>query len=242
MDDFAAAEQLRELLHVTSAETRYGAFRSLWAMNPNEPAIRGEQLGNQFSYHIVQTSAPPMVHVTRSRRPEVVLFGRDQRFTAPFTVEAGNRIVVSAKTTNEVIVSRFAPNEADQKRVVANSLDAVIRAMVELGGTYPDVVQALQQAKVAGAMAGRFEVDALPESGRLFDRVADEDDAKEQGRRQETSKPARMQRRPSPPPTARCPTCLLTLPITTPTSARPKPQPPPTTSPRPNRRSPSSPK
>ena len=32
MQDFSAYEQLRDLLSLPSAETRYGAFRSLWAM------------------------------------------------------------------------------------------------------------------------------------------------------------------------------------------------------------------
>jgi len=51
-------------------------------------------------------------------------------------------------------------------------VDEVIRAIVDLGGTYPDVVQALQQAKVDGALASRFEVDALPQPGRSYDRHA----------------------------------------------------------------------
>jgi hypothetical protein len=46
----------------------------------------------------------------------------------------------------------------------------VIRAIVSLGGTYPDVVQALQQAKADGALLSRFEADALPQSGREYDR------------------------------------------------------------------------
>jgi hypothetical protein len=40
---------------------------------------------------------------------------------------------------------------------------------VELGGTYPDVVQALQEAKTTGCLEGRFEVDALPEAGRSYE-------------------------------------------------------------------------
>ena len=48
----------------------------------------------------------------------------------------------------------------------------MIRAIVELGGTYPDVVQALQQAKADGALVSRFEVDALPQPGRQYDRDA----------------------------------------------------------------------
>jgi hypothetical protein len=34
-------------------------------------------------------------------------------------------------------------------------------------------VQALQQAKADGALAGRFEVDALPQPGRPFDRFGE---------------------------------------------------------------------
>ena len=45
-----------------------------------------------------------------------------------------------------------------------------------MGGTYPDVVQALQQAKQEGALASRFRVDALPESGRHYDRDRDKTD------------------------------------------------------------------
>ena len=49
-----------------------------------------------------------------------------------------------------------------------NKVDDVIRAIVELGGTYPDVVQALQQAKSSHALASRFEVDALPDGDRAY--------------------------------------------------------------------------
>jgi len=171
MNDYSSVEQLRELLKVPSAETRYGAFRALWSMNPTDAVIRGENLGGQFSYHIVDTQETPMIHVTHSRRPEVVLFGRDQVLSSPFAVEAGNRIMVTSRQPGEVVLSRFVPKEPDQKRVVSARVDDVIRAIVDLGGTYPDVVQSLQQAKAAGALASRLEVDALPEGGRVFDRT-----------------------------------------------------------------------
>lgn len=172
MDDYAAYEALRELLDVSSVETRYGAFRSLWAMNSSDPLVLGEPLGGQFSYHVLNTSGPPLIHVTRSRRPEVVLFGADQRFQGSLAVEAGNQIMVTSSKPGEVAVARFSVNQPDQKRVVSDKVDEVIRAIVELGGTYPDVVQALQSAKSMGALPSRFEVDALPEAGRRYDRVA----------------------------------------------------------------------
>jgi flagellar basal body P-ring protein FlgI len=175
MDDLAAADQLRELLNGSSAETRYGAFRALWAMDESLAGLPGEVLGGQFSYHVLPTNGTPMIHVTRSRRPEIVLFGDGQRFQTPFLVEAGNQITVVGTTSGEVEVSKFAVGEMEQKRIVSNEVDAVIRKIVELGGTYPDVVQALQSAKQKGVLASRFEVDALPAAGRTYDRFAEEE-------------------------------------------------------------------
>ena len=39
MDDASAYEGLRSLLEVKSAETRYGAFRALWAMNQHDALL-----------------------------------------------------------------------------------------------------------------------------------------------------------------------------------------------------------
>jgi hypothetical protein len=101
-----------------------------------------------------------------------VLFGADQQFRLPLAVDAGNQIMVTSSKSGEIVVARFAVHEPDQKRIVSNSVDQMIRAIVELGGTYPDVVQALQEAKAAGALPSRLADDALPEAGRRYDRVA----------------------------------------------------------------------
>ncbi len=173
MDNIVAYETLQELLSASSAETRYGAFRALWTMNENDPLVRGEQLGGQFSYHLLDVAGPPMVHVTRSHRPEVVLFGRDLEFKLPMVLEAGPHILVNGLSGGEVTISRFEVGKPDQKRLVGNHIDEVIRTIVELGGSYPDVVQALQQAKDSGALEARFKIDALPESGRTYQRSPD---------------------------------------------------------------------
>jgi len=168
MDDMAAYDELRSMLEAPSAETRYGAFRALWAMNAADPIVRGENMQDRFSYHVLNTDGPPMIHVTRSFRPEIVLFGSEQRFTTPMVLEAGHSIIVKAGNGDRVVVSRFAVGAPDERRVVSSKVDDVIRAIVELGGNYPDVVVALQQAKDAHNLPGRFEVDALPDAGRPY--------------------------------------------------------------------------
>ncbi|HEX3997892.1 MAG TPA: flagellar basal body P-ring protein FlgI [Pirellulales bacterium] len=173
-----SSDELRALLDLPSAETRYGAFRALWAMNPHDPAIQGEDCNGRFSYHALRTGGPPMVHVTRSFRAEVVTFGPDQYLQLPLSVDAGRSIVINGSNGQDgpadgshITVSRFETGKPDQKRVVSCRLDDVIRAIVELDGTYPDVVQFLQQAKACGALTCRFEVDALPNPSRLYDRA-----------------------------------------------------------------------
>lgn len=176
MDDYAAYEELRKLLDAPSAETRYGAFRAMWAMNPNDPLVRGERLNDQFSYHVLHTGGPPMIHATRSFRPELVVFGHEQRLNTPFKLDAAhNKIMVSGDTSGLVTVTRFDLNGVDQKRQVDNTVDAIIRAVAELGGDYPDVVQILQQAKQNDLLTGRFEVDALPEANRRYENRGNDD-------------------------------------------------------------------
>lgn len=166
MDDAVAAQELVELLNCPSAETRYGAFRALTAMPFRHPIAQGEVLNDQFRFHVLDTSGPPMVHIARSRQAEIVLFGRNQRLRGPVSLEAGKDILVVCRKPGEVTVSRFAVGEPDQRRVVSDRLEEIIRAIAELGGTYPDVVQALQEAQAAGALEGRLEIDALPQVGR----------------------------------------------------------------------------
>lgn len=179
MRDTTAYDQLRELLGVPSAETRYGAFRALTVMCPEDSLVKGENFGEQFSYHVLDTKGPAMIHVTRNRHAEVVLFGMNQRFLTPLVLNAGNQIMVTSSKEGEISVSKFVPHEADQKRTVSNRVDDVIRAIVELGGTYPDVVQAIQEAKAAGCLEGRFEIDALPEVGRSYETTKEEEKEKE---------------------------------------------------------------
>ena len=164
---------MTELLHVSSSETRYGAFRALWTMNSGDPMVQGERLGGQISYHLLNVEGPAMVHVTRSFRPEVVLFGADQRFELPMVLDAGPNILVNGLSGQKVTVSRLAVGEASAERVVSTSVDDVIRAIVEVGGGYPDVVQALQQARDDGALTSRLHVDALPDPNRRYDRHSD---------------------------------------------------------------------
>ena len=168
MDDPTARDQLVRLLDEPSAEARYGAFRALRSMNANDPLVRGESLGGSFSYHVLGAKGPSMVHVARSRRAEVVLFGAEEQLRTPVILDAGKYIQVNGTSPDKVEVVKILPGEPEQRQQVTAKLDHVIRAIVEVGGSYPDVVQALTQAKATGSLRCRFEVDALPDWGRKY--------------------------------------------------------------------------
>lgn len=172
MDDFDAYEALRGLLSSQSVETRYGAFRALWSMNEHDAFIRDTKISSEFHYHVLDVEGPPLIHFTRSNRPEIVIFGRDHRFTPPLSVEAGPRILINSIDGERASVSRFVVGEPDQKRITSLDVDEVLRAVADLGGTYPDVVQALQQAKAAKSLSARLEMEAVPKAGRTYDRAA----------------------------------------------------------------------
>jgi len=136
-------------------------------------AIRGETLGSYenasfFNYHVLNTKGAPMIHATYSKRPELVLFGSDIHLTPQFFLNAGNSIIVSCVNGQEdVKVSRL---NSLQSRIVTTRLDEIIKAIVDLGGTYPDVVQMLLEAQAEKALPCRLEIDKLPQGGRTYSR------------------------------------------------------------------------
>lgn len=191
LNDIHAEEELRMLMNEPTAETRYGAFRALTAMRPDAPMVRGMKLGDDtFNLCIVNTTARPMLHVTRSYRAEVVVFG-EMRFSTPLSVEGANNIVVRSISPTEIMVSKFSPNEPDQRRICSTRVDDVIVKLSEVGATYPDVLEILQAAVAQKALpASAFRVDALPDDGRKspYEQL-EKDEKKKQNRRAAAAAP-----------------------------------------------------
>ncbi len=88
-------------------------------MNHNDPLVKGELLGDDFHYHVLDVSGQPMIHVTRNRLPEIVLFGPQQELLTPLAVNAGNDIMITSQGGNQIAVSKFSANDGDQKRTVS---------------------------------------------------------------------------------------------------------------------------
>ena len=179
MDDIGASDELKALLDSPSAETRYGAFRALWGMNSADPTISGVFLNERVHLHQIPSKAAPLVHVTRTFRPEVVLFGDGHRLAAPATLEAGKHLLIRVESESRVTISRFVVGEPDKRVEVPNNLAEVIKALVELGAHYPDVVQCLHEANRTRVLSARLEVDKYPQTGRRYNRAGGSDESTE---------------------------------------------------------------
>lgn len=177
LDSPSCYTQLRSLLEDETPETRYGAFRALWTCNPQDPSIPGWRINEEFNFHPVPLKGEPMVHLSRNRVAEVVLFGTDQRLSPPLALTAGNKIAINASPGSETVtISKFEYGEKDERLVVENNLAKVIVEVSKLGATYPDVAAMLIQAKSQHNLECRLEVDALPGTGRLYYRTKEEQD------------------------------------------------------------------
>lgn len=170
IDSYEAKDALTALMNLESAETRYGAFRALRVHNHLDPIVRGKVLDGQFAFHSVAVEGTPLIHFSRTRRPEVVVFGKSLQLQPPNFLYAGDAILIKKAGPNRLRLSCFRPGEDDKFEVCSTDLAEVIEKITSLGGTYADVFEALQSAKSQGYLAARIEVDSIPLANRQYQR------------------------------------------------------------------------
>ncbi|MFN4260995.1 MAG: flagellar basal body P-ring protein FlgI [Gemmataceae bacterium] len=156
--------KLTELLASPSAETRYGAFRALRALDENEMKRAGDYLNESFWLHRVAPRSASLVHLSSSRRAEVVLFGEDAYLEPPFSFLAGSEFTITASPDDErCTISRFSLRTGTQRRQCSLRVEDIIRTMADMGGTYPDVVEMLRQSNRCQCVSCPVAIDALPQ-------------------------------------------------------------------------------
>jgi flagellar basal body P-ring protein FlgI len=169
MDDVEAGVALTNLLESNSAETAYGAFRALRARSESDPVVQGDILGDGFSFHVIVTEADPIVHFSRARRPEMVLFGHDHRLNENFLYRGGEW-VIRGTATDTIKVSRFSLRSKEKHEICRNRLEEVVRAIDRLGGGYRDVLELVKQAKESDRLNSRIVINAVPMPQRRYQR------------------------------------------------------------------------
>jgi flagellar basal body P-ring protein FlgI len=168
LNESICTTKLRELMTVHSAETRYGAFMALRALNPQDPALGQEHLQEQFYLHRVAPGSTPLVHLCSARRPEVVLFGDRPRLVPPFDLQAGSHFVVTAEDEKNCYVCRVSVEEGVEKEKCSVRLDEILRTMAMMGADYQDAVELLRHAEQYRNLSCPLAVDALPKTPSVY--------------------------------------------------------------------------
>lgn len=169
MADMSALDALSGLLDSDSAETRYGAFRALYERSPDSPYIRGESLSD-FKFYSIPVNSRPMVHLSMSRRPEIVVFGGDVRIQPKDFLYASKQIMVRPTADGKLRVSRFQPGKQDLFETCDTRVSSLVKAIAKVGGGYSAIVQCMNNAKSVGAINAEVFVGARPRPAWSYDR------------------------------------------------------------------------
>ncbi len=137
--------------------------------------MKGETVGTKLRLHRVSSTASPYIHIAKAEYPEIVLFGEAFRLMSPVMIFAGNGIVIKNTDDGRLRVRKLSAGDHDQEQLVEQTLVAMVRAIVDLGGGYTDVVQAITEARDHGSLDCKVAFSAMPKPGRRLDRDSDED-------------------------------------------------------------------
>jgi flagellar basal body P-ring protein FlgI len=125
-----------------------------------------------FFLYIVDSEGPSLVHVSRSRRSEIVIFGSRQKLLPPIVLGGAGPILLNAAQNDDRIeLSKIVPSrfgDADTKVTTSLELGEVIRRMANLGATYPEIVSILEAASQQLNLPGQLVVDAVPRTSPKY--------------------------------------------------------------------------
>ncbi|MFV0444897.1 MAG: flagellar basal body P-ring protein FlgI [Planctomycetaceae bacterium] len=170
-DSREALIELQPLFSHDSIETKYGAFRAYANIDPRDPVIAPLEINSDYNLHVIDSQATPVVHVTKFRQPEVVVFGSQQVLKTPVVLRGGRHVLIrSTPTGDQLIVTQIRPGEREQRMEISTRLVDLLLAVDKFGASYPDVVQMLIEADRQGNLAGGLGIDELPRTGRVYSR------------------------------------------------------------------------
>ena len=200
-DQSASLLQLRNLMADPEFELRYGAFDALRTLDPTDPFLGKVQVlddlpeperddmsmqitsvqrtrqstrrEDPFSLYVVDCEGPPMIHVTRNLRCEVVVFGKTQRLLTPIVLGSGGPLLLNAADGDDSVqISKITEKTLDTPRIKVDSpleVADVVRQLAIIGASYPEVATVLATAANQKNLPGPFVIDAIPMSNKAYD-------------------------------------------------------------------------
>lgn len=167
MDDIEAGIQLTELLNMRSVETRFGAFQALKARSPGKTVYESHVRPDDFYFHVVPSQSFPVIHFSKSKRPELALFGEDQTVDDSFLiVESDMGLTLRSIDDQKVKITKFARRDGDKTIVCSNQIADVVETLVDLGLDYSQILDIFQKAKRSNMLNSKLVIDATPKPRR----------------------------------------------------------------------------
>ncbi len=152
---------LSELMSSDSATTRYGAFQTIRDSLPGSPYATGELIRREFMLHEVDSDGAPMIHFSRTKLQEIVLFGRDQRFNHRLMfIETG--LTIKAIDDSTVQIKLYVPRRGEEIVTCSTRVADVIRHLAAMGFDYGDMLSMLKDAKRSEALDTNLIINAAP--------------------------------------------------------------------------------
>ena len=164
IDKPSAKEAMMSLFNVQSAETRYGAFRAIKASQGSRGSMSGALLADDFYLHEVDSKVDGMIHFSRTKQPEIVIFGNDQAVASNFMfVEPG--LTIRAINADRIQITRFDPIDGKTNFSCSTQAADLIRTMSRLGADYTTILEMFREADSGDTLAGRLVINAAPKIG-----------------------------------------------------------------------------
>jgi flagellar basal body P-ring protein FlgI len=136
---------------------------------------RRNRVSDPFSLYLVESDGPPLIHVSNTRRSEIVVFGRRQRLLPPMVLGDPASVMINASPDDQAVqITRIAKSgtEVPDQHVTSRlEVGEVIREASNLGATYPQIVAILRAAQAQRNLEGPLVVDALPGANLDYDKA-----------------------------------------------------------------------
>lgn len=165
-----AADGLRQLLDETSTETRVGAFAAIRRRSDRESLLANLPLGNVANYFEIPSAGGPLVSVSLRRSPEIAVFGGPLPVKPPKHLFCGTGILIVDSGDGHLQISRLLPGRDDKHTTVPPTVRGLCEGVVQVGGNYGDIIEALRVAKEQGNLDAPLAIDVLPEPLREYHR------------------------------------------------------------------------
>ncbi len=170
LDHYEAADALSGMLNSSDPETRYGAVRALRRKDSSDAQVSGRAVGEIGRILEIPTSGTPLVVVSLTQTPEVVIFGDNPPLTLPSFVYVTPKLLIKTQSDGKLTINHFEPGQDDRQVQVNSDLRSLLEGIAEVGGTYGNWVSFVRDASSKGYLSVPLAMNPIPQAGRTFDR------------------------------------------------------------------------